>query len=245
MRVEFVGSGDAFGSGGRYHTCQHLSGDDLDVVVDLGATAFHALKRTVADLNRVTTVLVTHFHGDHFGGLPYFDLDAQFVSHRRTPLTLVGPPGIERRWRDLLDASYPGFASSSRAFPLIFREISPGETIEIDAAVVTAREMQHDPKAGICLGYRIAAANRTYVYSGDTTWTDELIPLAEGADLFVAECYVRSRKMAVHMDYATLLGKLPEIAAKRVILTHMGPDMLDHLEDIGHETAHDGLTIVL
>ncbi|MDR3493804.1 MAG: MBL fold metallo-hydrolase [Ancalomicrobiaceae bacterium] len=245
MQVEFVGSGDAFGSGHRFQTCQHVTADGLDVLVDLGATAFHALKSTAADLNRITTILITHFHGDHFGGLPYFDLDAQFVSHRRMPLTLVGPPGLERRWRDLLDASYPGFAASRRGFDMRFREMAPGETIAIDGLRVTAREMLHDPAAGICLGYRLETGGKTYVYSGDTTWTDELIPLAAGADLFAVECYVRSRKIAVHMDYATLLGRLPEIVAKRVVLTHLGPDMLDHLEDIRHETAHDGLTIAI
>lgn len=245
MQVEFVGSGDAFGSGGRYQTCLHLTDEAIDVLIDLGATAFHALKASGAAPNRISTILVTHFHGDHFGGLPYFDLDAQFVSRRSEPLTLVGPPKLEARWRALLDASYPGLASAKRGFEIRFREIMPGESIELDGLKIAAREMQHDPNAGVCLGYRLEAAGKTCVYSGDTTWTDELIPLAEGADLFISECYVRARKMAVHMDYATLVSKLPDIAAKRVVLTHMGPDMIEHLEDISQETAYDGLTIAV
>jgi ribonuclease BN (tRNA processing enzyme) len=103
--------------------------------------------------------------------------------------------------------------------------------------------MQHDPNAGTCLGYRVVADGQTYVYSGDTTWTEELVPLAQNADLFICECYMRMGKMAVHMDYATLVTRLPEISAKRVILTHMSADMLDHLEEIMEETAYDGLTI--
>ena len=249
MQLRFIGSGDAFGSGGRYHTCHHVTagaetgGDRLEILVDLGASAFHALKQSGVNPNRITTILMTHFHGDHFGGLPYFFLDAQFVSHRTEPLTLVGPPGLATRWAELMEASYPSFSRAERAFEVRFREIAPGERMTIDGAEVVAAQVVHDPNVGICLGYRIEAGGKTLVYSGDTTWTEALVPLAQGADLFICECYVRSRKMAVHMDYATLSANLPRIGARRVVLTHMSPDMLDHLDEISHETSRDGLTI--
>ncbi len=251
MQVTFIGSGDAFGSGGRFHTCLHVTSTNaaaepaLNCLIDLGASAFHALKLAAVDPNRIDTLLITHFHGDHFGGLPYFLLDAQFVSHRTLPLTIVGPPGLQARVEALLEACYPGFIRVERTFPLVFRPIAPGERMGIAGADVVAAQVVHDPQVGTCLGYRIEAGGKSLAYSGDTTWTDALIPLARNADLFICECYVRSRKMAIHMDYSTLAVHLPEIAARRVVLTHMSPDMLDHLDEIAHETAADGLTIAV
>jgi ribonuclease BN (tRNA processing enzyme) len=245
MRIHFVGTGDAFGSGGRFNTCIHLRAGPTDMLVDCGASAFYALKQTDIDLNAVSTILITHFHGDHFGGLPYLLLDAQFVSLRKTPLTIAGPPGIAAACTTLLDASYPGYSKAERAFPIRYLEILPGATVKLAGAAVTAAPVVHDPALAHCYGYRIVAGGKTFVYSGDTTWTETLIPLARGADLFVCECYVRSRKIKVHLDYETLRAHLPEIAAKRILLTHMSNDMLDHLDEIEHETARDGLVVEL
>ena len=102
MRVRFVGSGDAFGSGGRWQTCIHLADEGHVLLVDCGATSLVALKAQGLDPNAVGAVAVTHLHGDHFGGLPFLILDGQF-SHRSAPLLVAGPPGIRgrlaRRWR--------------------------------------------------------------------------------------------------------------------------------------------------
>jgi ribonuclease BN (tRNA processing enzyme) len=68
MRVRFVGSGDAFGSGGRWQTCIHLSGAGQVLLVDCGATSLTALTAQGLDPNEVDAVAVTHLHGDHFGG---------------------------------------------------------------------------------------------------------------------------------------------------------------------------------
>lgn len=243
MHIRFIGSGDAFGSGGRFHTCIHVATAATDMLVDLGASAFHGLKASGLDLNRIGAILLTHFHGDHFGGLPYFILDAHYVSNRKAPLLIAGPPGVEAAVLRLLEACYPGFMQAPRVYEIRFVEIAAAVPAEIAGATVTARPVKHDPNLACCYGYRIAADGVTFVYSGDTTWTDTLIPLAQGADLFAVECYTRARPMAVHMDYATLAAKLPEIGARRVVLTHMSRDMLDHPEDIRHEMAHDGLTI--
>ncbi len=78
MRVRFAGSGDAFGSGGRWQTCIHLSGEGQVLLVDCGVTSLVALKAQGLDPDAVDSVAVTHLHGDHFGGLPFLILDGQF-----------------------------------------------------------------------------------------------------------------------------------------------------------------------
>lgn len=243
MRVRFIGSGDAFGTGGRYHTCLHVIADELNMLVDCGATAAHGVSRAGLDMNAVTTILITHFHGDHFAGVPYLYLEALYRTGRAAPLLLAGPPGIEASWRAMMEALYPGLADAPRAFEMRFEEIAPGETVELPGARVSAYAMRHDPKVGICNGYRIEAEGKVFAFTGDTTWTEDIIPLGQGSDLFVSECYMRDRKIAVHLDYATLAQRLPEIGARRVVLTHMSDDILLNPQSIAHEMAEDGLTI--
>ncbi|MFI7632884.1 MBL fold metallo-hydrolase [Nonomuraea sp. NPDC049400] len=107
MRVRFVGSGDAFGSGGRFQTCISVTSGDLVVLVDCGATSLTALKSQAIDPRSVDAVVISHLHGDHFGGLPFLVLDGQF-SRRRSRCTCSGPRaracGWPRRWRRCIPA---------------------------------------------------------------------------------------------------------------------------------------------
>jgi ribonuclease BN (tRNA processing enzyme) len=74
-------------------------------------------------------------------------------------------------------------------------------------------------------------------YTGDTEWTDNLIELGRDADLPIAESYYYDRLIPFHLSYRTLLERLPTIAPKRLVLTHMSDDMLRRSVDINHERA--------
>jgi len=92
LRLQFVGCGDAFGSGGRFNTCFHLTGAGTNLLIDCGASSLIAMKTLGVDRNAIDAILITHFHADHFGGLPFFMLDAQFTSRRSRPLSVIGRP---------------------------------------------------------------------------------------------------------------------------------------------------------
>jgi ribonuclease BN (tRNA processing enzyme) len=91
--------------------------------------------------------------------------------------------------------------------------------------------------------YRIEVDGKILCYSGDTEWVHTLFEAAKGADLFITECYFYDRQVRFHLDDATLARHLPEIGAKRVVLTQMGQDMLAHAKHIEYETANDGLVL--
>jgi ribonuclease BN (tRNA processing enzyme) len=245
MQMQFVGSGDAFGSGGRFNTCFLLRGATTNVLIDCGASSLPALKRGGIDRNAIDTILFTHFHGDHFAGLPFFMLDAHFVSRRDRPLTITGPSGLEGWYRRIFDATFPGAADNKWRFPLRLHEVEPGRTDAIGPLRVTPFHVSHDDRAGPCLAYRIELENRVIAYSGDTEWTEALLSAGRGADLFICECYVRDKPVRTHLSLTELARQLPRIGAKRVMLTHMSDDMLAHLDGVAYETAADGLTIEL
>ncbi len=92
---------------------------------------------------------------------------------------------------------------------------------------------------------RIECAGKSIVYSGDTEWTDHLIELARGSDLFIAEAYFYEKEIKFHLNYKTLMGKKAELDCKRIILTHMSDDMLRRLESLELEYAEDGKEIIL
>ena len=60
---------------------------------------------------------------------------------------------------------------------------------------------------------RLARGGKVLSYSGDTEWTDALIPIADGADLFIIECYDYSRDVTGHMNFAAPEGEARQFCA--------------------------------
>jgi ribonuclease BN (tRNA processing enzyme) len=244
MRVRFVGSGDAFGSGGRWQTCIHVSGEGQVLLVDCGATSLTALKAQGLDPNAVDAVAVTHLHGDHFGGLPFLILDGQF-SRRTTPLRVAGPPGIRARLAEAMETLFPGSSRIRRRFEVEITELrTDGTPAGLGAATVRGWEVVHACGAPP-LALRIELGDRSFAYSGDTQWTAALAEAAREADLFAAEAYTFDRPVRYHLDYQMLRAHLGELSARRVVLTHMSAAMLARLADADTPAAYDGMTLEL
>jgi ribonuclease BN (tRNA processing enzyme) len=241
MRLQFIGCGDAFGSGGRANTCFHVTGARTNFLFDCGASTLPAMKTQKIDRLAIDTILITHFHGDHFGGIPFFMLDAMYVAKRSAPLLIAGPPGLTEWYARAMAAAFPG--DRKLPFALSLQEVEIGKRQTVGGLVVTPFHVIHDDKVGPCLAYRVEAEGKVVCYSGDTEWTDALIDAARGADLFVCECYLFDGPSPTHMNYATLREKLPAAGARRVVLTHMSESMLARRGDVQEETARDGTVV--
>jgi ribonuclease BN (tRNA processing enzyme) len=244
MQLTFIGSGDAFGSGGRFNTCFLLEGERCRLLIDCGASSLVALKQRGIAPNDIDGVVLSHLHGDHFGGLPFLLLDAHHLSRRERPLFLWGPAGMPARLAAAQEALFPGSSQTALRFPLTLREIAAGTRAEGDGFAVTPFPAAHSAGAP-CFSLRVEIDGRIVTYSGDTAWTDALLLAGQGADLFICECSSFARALTGHLAYAELAPHLAAIGARRVILTHMNPDMLAQRDQIAHETARDGLTIAL
>ncbi|HKA91971.1 MAG TPA: MBL fold metallo-hydrolase [Haliangiales bacterium] len=244
MRIVFLGSGDAFGSGGRFQTCMLVETTATRFLIDCGASSLIAMKRLGISPNGIETIIISHLHGDHFGGLPFLILDAQFFSKRSDPLTVAGPPGLRDRLTAATEVLFPGSSKTAHAFELRAIELEPGRPTELPGLLVTPHVVDHACGAPP-FALRIEAEGRVLAYSGDTQWTDALVEAARSADLFICEAYSFDQKIKFHLDLVSLERRLDEIRPKRLILTHMGPGMLARLAEIRHETAEDGKTIEL
>ena len=244
MQLRFVGCGDALGSGGRFNTCFHVTGERVNFLIDCGASSLPALKRLGSSRDEIDLILITHFHGDHFGGLPFLLLDAQFTRRAR-PLVIAGPEGIETRLTQLMEALFEHSSGTKPRFDLSVVALKPRETQAFGAVKVTPYPVVHGLSGGPFLAYRVEAEGRVIAYSADTEWTETLIPAARDADLFIAEAYYYDKVVKNHLSLKTLEAHLPEIQPKRLILTHMSDDMLGRLDTLDHTTASDGMIVEL
>jgi ribonuclease BN (tRNA processing enzyme) len=241
IRLRFLGSGDAFASGGRFQTSFYLDGGKEPLLIDCGATTLIALKRQGIDPGSIGWVVLSHLHGDHFGGLPWLILHEQFAKRTR-PLAIAGPAGTEGRFRDMFGALYPGAPDAQRPFETSIIELSERTPRALGPAVVTTFPVIHTP--GTCPhALRIEYGGRVIAYSGDTEWTDALLEAADGADLFVCECQEYDRKVPGHLDYRTLSENRRRLGCRRLVITHLGPAMLARVGELDVEAAEDGRVV--
>lgn len=242
MQLQFVGCGDAFGSGGRFNTCFHVSGARTNFLIDCGASSLPALKRLDVDRDAIDLILITHFHGDHFAGLPFFLLDAQF-SRRARPLVIAGPQGIETKLPAVMEVMFEHSSKTRQRFDLSIVALAPQDRRNFGEVTVTPYPVVHGESGGPFLAYRIEAEGRVVSYSADTEWTDVLIPAAQNADLFIAEAYTYDRAVKNHLSLKALEAHLPAINARRVVLTHLSDDMLGRTNDLPYTAASDGMVV--
>lgn len=244
MKVVFLGTGNAFGSGGRHCVSILVEADGSSVLLDCGPAALTMMKKLGKDPARIDAVLVSHHHGDHFSGIPFLLLEYQYGQHRDRPLTLVGPAGTKEKVEQLARLLFPGLEEKPRPFSLTYREMEPGDEDRLGPFEVSSFRVQHFPRS-IAFGYRLSAGGRTIVYSGDTEWTDELAKQSEGADLFICECSSFDEKIAYHMSYRELDTHRDRISARRTLLLHAGDDVLKRHTELGFELAEDGQEVRL
>jgi ribonuclease BN (tRNA processing enzyme) len=245
MRLTIVGSGDAFGSGGRFNTCFLLETAKGVLLVDFGSSSLIALKAHDIDPNRIDAILLSHLHGDHFGGLPFLLLDAQFLARRERPLLIAGPPGTRTRLDQLLEVFFPLSTLNKWRFSWEVVELDVGSSSEVLGHSVSTAEVVHFSGAP-STALRISDGEKVFAYSGDTEWVEALLSIAEDADFFIVECYNYSGHPSGHVTWKILKPRLKDLRARRIMLTHMNPSMLERLDEVRAEgvlIAQDGAVI--
>ena len=242
MQLHFLGTGDAFCSGGRFQTCFLVEVEDFRFLIDCGATSLLALKSQDISTDQLDGVIISHFHGDHFGGLPYILLDANFTKARTQPFHILGPPGVANRVEELMDICYPKVDIHSLNFKVLFQEYKPDHKQSFGPLRVEALPVIHVP-ASKPHGLRIHHGNSILAFSGDTGWTDNLYGIADGASLFICECNFYQTEMPSHLNYLKIDSEQSNFNCDRIILNHLGVEMLANLHQVKLPCSEDGMII--
>jgi ribonuclease BN (tRNA processing enzyme) len=244
-RLTIVGSGDAFNSGGRLHTCFHVDTGSTKFLIDCGATSLAGIRRLGIDVNALDTIFISHLHGDHFAGLVWLRMYLQFVTRRSSPLTIVGPPGIEQRMRAAAEALFPGTMAMDTSYEIRYVELPRETRTSIGEVAVTAFEVSH-PSGAPSYALRFEAGGRVLCYSGDTEWVETLVDVADGADMLLIECYGYETTVPYHMSWKIIEPHLQRLKARWIVLTHMNAEMLANQSKAANARvlfANDGLVL--
>ena len=242
--VTFIGTSDAFAAGGRRQSAIYLRCDQGAVLLDCGPTTNTGLMQLGIDRNDVDAIVISHFHADHFSGIPHFLLAAHHQDERRKPITIAGPSGIERRVRELAQAMGAPLKGDESLYETRFQEFSIDQACEIGP--VTLRGFStHHPADCSPHGMVVQIGSHRIAFSGDTGWFEGLPECVAGCDLFICECTLSQPGYEFHLDLETLIARLASFDCGRIILTHLGPEMSALRGRCEFETADDGLQISL
>ena len=219
LELSFLGSANAFTHGGRYWSGFVANGR---YVFDAPPTLLPHLKRLAIPLADIRAVFITHFHGDHFLGLPFLFLEHLYLTPRQEDLIIVGPPGIEAKSEGLAEMAFPGLSAADAGYRRVYVEAHPGGEQPLAGASFQALPMRHAGQKLECFGYKLHLGDKTVAYTGDTEMCDEIFLLAEGADVLVMDCSYCEGEGPEHVGLEGALDVRKRVSPRTaIILTHL------------------------
>ena len=168
LSVAFLGTGGAVPSARRSTASVLVARGGERLLFDCGEGTQRQMQRSLG-LVQVDSIYFTHFHADHFLGLPGL-LKTYDLTERERPLTIYGPRGL----RDLLQSM--GRVIGRVGYGLDLVELEPGDSIPLDGAEVRSFAVEHSARA---FGYALVEAERPGRFDPETA---KRLGVKEGPD---------------------------------------------------------------
>jgi ribonuclease Z len=193
IRVTLLGTGSPPPRMDRFGPSTLIEVGEQKFLFDCGRGAAQRLQQIGIPFTQLDRLLLTHLHSDHLVGIPDLWLSG-WIFGRATPFRVWGPEGAQSLMHHLeqafqadihirrdLDERFPAEGIET---PTV--EFEEGVVYEEAGVKITAFNVDHRPVEP-AFGFRIEHAGRTVVLSGDTTYAENLVRFAHGADLLVHE----------------------------------------------------------
>lgn len=228
MRVTFVGVGEAFDDSVP-NTSLFLAGltggARATVLFDCGFTAagafFACPALSVADREAgPDAVWISHFHGDHFFGLPWLVARLQEAGRTRD-LPVFGGPDVAARVVAVLDLAYPHLREK---LDFAVRPVAVGDGEAFSLAGFPARAAVTEHGAP-CLAVRLETEHGAFFFSGDGRCGPACRELASGCSLAVIEAYALTAGSGGHGSVEEALNLAGEAWVEAVALVHVQRDL--------------------
>jgi ribonuclease BN (tRNA processing enzyme) len=215
MDVTFCGVGEAFDPW-LLNTSLLLQHGGGSMLLDCGFTAAHSFWSLATDPLGLDAVWVSHFHGDHFFGLPALFLKYREEGRTR-PLALVGQRGLDDVAARAMDLAF-GQLGATLEYEIVFHEAEPGQSMELAGFTLDFAENDHSTR---CLAIRAEAAGSSVFYSGDGRPTGETLALASEVDLVVHEAYSHDPDNPGHGTVQGAIDFARDAGARALALVHI------------------------
>jgi ribonuclease BN (tRNA processing enzyme) len=212
----------------RANTSLYLTGaSGRSLLLDCGFTAAAALLRHGPDpaalASGLCAVFLSHFHGDHYLGLPWLLVRLR-EEGRTVPLAVIGQAGVQERVWACLDLAYPSFRTRP-GYALEFLEVGAGQAVEAAGFRLSFAAGDHSLP---CLAVRVEeGGGPALFYSGDGRPTDATRALARGAALAVQEAATLAPGRPDHGSVAEALALAREAGVKALALVHLSRRISD------------------
>jgi len=220
MEINFLGVGEACDPA-RYNTSLLVSGrsgtKEYYILLDCGFTTPHRYFLGCSEKDQLDALWISHFHGDHFFGVPLLLLRFSEMG-RQKPLLVVGPLAVQEKVELALELAYPSFMARL-GYELHFLQLSP-ELAPFEAAGCLWRFAPTEHSQS-CLAVRLEAGGSSLFYSGDGCPTHASRNLARGCDLIVHESYRVDGKTANHGNMNDCVQMARQAEAGRLALVHV------------------------
>lgn len=219
MKIIFLGVGEALDAN-QPNTSILVLPDNRQqngqILLDCGFTTPHQYFKLHPSPEELKLVWISHFHGDHFLGVPLLVLRF-WEMNRRDPLTIVGQKGIADKISQVLELAYPGL-QNRLGFSLVYKELMPGPPQQISGFAWQTAYNEHSQP---CQALRLNNGGRSIFYSGDGRPTPATLLLAAGCDIIIHEAYRFQEDTPGHGSIAGCIDFARKAGAKRLALLHI------------------------
>ncbi len=251
MELTIIGSGTGVPSLRRGSPSLAVKAAGKVVLLDLGAGTLRSMLRWGLDFNQIDVLALSHRHPDHVGDLvPFFFATRYALGYtRQEPFWMLAARGFAGFHGKLKEAF--GDWVEPPGGRMLLQELSAEAPDEWQWEGLRVKSAPTNHTEG-SLAYRLEAAGRSLVYSGDTDVSDSLAALARGADLLVLEAAM-PYKVPGHLTPVEAGRLAARAGVKRLLLTHFYPpcDEVEVVELAAREfageilRAEDGLKITI
>ncbi len=218
MKITHLGVGEAFDDLNPNNS--HLLENDHGVLLlDCGYNIPNQLWRYNNDPDFLDGVFISHFHSDHYFGLPEI-LMRMLEDKREKPFVVIGQKGIEERIKALMEFAFKDVFEQF-TFQVKFAEVSDGDSYDCKGMSLTFADTDHTVKN---LAIRVENEGKVICYSGDGTPTDSAKRLYQGADIVIHEAYLFDKGVFGHAYVTGVIPVMEQLEVKHLILSHMQRD---------------------
>jgi ribonuclease BN (tRNA processing enzyme) len=227
MSIILLGSGTSIPLPYRASPSVLWLGENGPVLMDMGPGTLQQLSKIGINHDKITHILISHFHPDHTADLIHFLFVTRYFPglKYRDPLILTGPTGIVNFIKKIQRAYGTWLDVPDKHIKIEEMDIHKSDRRSYRGYELISQPVKHSLHS---LAYRIEITNgKHFVYSGDTAFCDEIVDISQGCDLLILECASPENKpMEGHLT-PSQAGRIASLSkTKKLVLTHFYPDVL-------------------